>query len=287
VVGSHTYAAAMVRRRVRGLLLSAHPVPTLAVTVMTTVLVAVAGNRGRVCVLAALAVLTGQLSIGWSNDLIDSDRDAASKRTDKPAAVGEVSRSLLLRATAVAGLATVPLSLSLGWRPGLVHLLGVSCGWAYNLRLKSSVLSALPYLIAFGGLPAIATLALPAHRWAPAWALAAAGLLGVAAHFANVLPDLADDLATGVRGLPHRLGSPRSALTGAVAVVLAGILVLFGPGPAPGPGEWIGAAAVLGLAVAAVLLNRRSPRSDGAFLATMAAAAVNVALIAAGHALVA
>jgi len=40
-------------------------------------------------------------------------------------------------------------------------------------------------------------------------ALVAAALLGFAAHFANVLPVLRADAATGVRGLPQRLG-PRS-----------------------------------------------------------------------------
>ena len=36
--------------------------------------------------------------------------------------------------------------------------------------------------------------------------MGAAAALGSAAHFVNVLPDLADDAATGVHGLPHRLG---------------------------------------------------------------------------------
>src|SRR3712207_7375206 len=35
--------------------------------------------------------------------------------------------------------------------------------------------------------------------------------LGVGAHLLNVLPDLEDDAATGVRGLPHVLGPRRIA----------------------------------------------------------------------------
>jgi len=37
-----------------------------------------------------------------------------------------------------------------------------------------------------------------------------AGALRVAAHFLNTLPDIGDDVVTGVRGLPLRLGPTRS-----------------------------------------------------------------------------
>ena len=70
----------------RALLMSCHPIPALAVTLIATVLAAVAGNSAVVCVLVAGAMLTGQLSIGWSNDLIDARRDAASGRTEPFAA---------------------------------------------------------------------------------------------------------------------------------------------------------------------------------------------------------
>ena len=48
----------------------------------------------------------------------------------------------------------------------------------------------------------MATLSASPPRMAPGWAVAAGACLGVAAHLANVLPDLADDASTGVRGLP-------------------------------------------------------------------------------------
>ena len=47
----------------------------------------------------------------------------------------------------------------------------------------------------------------------------AGALLGVGAHLVNALPDLADDEATGVRGLPHRLG-PRWTPPVATAVLV-------------------------------------------------------------------
>jgi 4-hydroxybenzoate polyprenyltransferase len=262
------------------LALSSHPAPTVAVTVLATVLVAVAGNNWFTCLIAASALLTGQLSIGWSNDLIDSDRDAASRRTDKPVAAGAVARSNLVCAIALALTATVPLSLALGWRAGLAHLVGVAAGWLYNLGLKGTVLSPAPYLIAFGALPAVATLTTPGHRWPPAWSMAAAASIGVAAHFGNVLPDLTEDLQAGVRGLPHRLGAVGSGLSAAVAVLVATLLILTGPARTPSPLDWSGLGVVLLLTLAGLLGTRRNARSEIAFYATMAAAAVDVVLIA-------
>jgi 4-hydroxybenzoate polyprenyltransferase len=70
-------------------------------------------------------------------------------------------------------------------------------------------------------------------------------LLGVGAHLLNALPDLADDEATGVRGLPQRLGATLVRWL-APGVLLAGTAVAaYGPG--------IDAEGVLLLAVCAVL----------------------------------
>ncbi|MGH3680824.1 MAG: UbiA family prenyltransferase, partial [Natronosporangium sp.] len=68
------------------------------------------------------------------------------------------------------------------------------------------------------------------------------------AHFANVLPDLADDAATGVRGLPHRLGAIGSALaaTGLLLAATAALVV----GGLPGPPSWFELAVLLVVIVA-------------------------------------
>ena len=49
-------------------------------------------------------------------------------------------------------------------------------------------------------------MAKPAPRWP---ITVAAALIGLGAHFANVLPDLAGDRATGVVGLPQRVAAGR------------------------------------------------------------------------------
>ncbi len=100
------------------LALACHPVPTVAVTAMGTVLVVSAGNDVATVVVAAVAVLTGQLSIGWSNDLVDVRRDAASGRRDKPLATGAVTPRVVAAATAVATTVTVVSSLASAGGPG-------------------------------------------------------------------------------------------------------------------------------------------------------------------------
>ncbi|MFD0527700.1 hypothetical protein ACFQ1I_11740 [Kitasatospora arboriphila] len=98
-----------------------------------------------------------QLSIGWSNDCIDSARDTAAGRADKPLARGALTAGALTpravgTAAAAALAAAVPLSLACGTRAGAAHLTGVAAGWAYNLRLKRTAASWLPYAVAFGAL---------------------------------------------------------------------------------------------------------------------------------------
>jgi 4-hydroxybenzoate polyprenyltransferase len=174
-------------------------------------------------------VLSGQLTIGWTNDLIDRSRDRTVGRPDKPLATGELSVGRVELACGIAVAATVVLSLMCGLAAGLVHLGCVAAGWAYNLGLKVTVWSWAPYAAAFGGLTVFVALAGPTGALPPAWIPVVAALLGVGAHLINVLPDLADDEATGVRGLPHRLGARRTRL--AAVVVLGGaslIVVLAG-----------------------------------------------------------
>ena len=259
------------------LLASSHPQPTAAVTALTTVL-AVAAGRGATSVLIGLAVLCGQLSIGWANDALDADRDRAAGRLDKPVARGEIeARTVGIAAGVAAGLC-VPLSLLCGVAAGLAHLVGVASGWAYDLGLKRTLLSPLPYAVAFGLLPAFVTLGLPGQPWPHAWVLLAGALLGMGAHFLNVVPDIEADRAAGVRGLPQRIGGRASRSVG--AVLLSGAAVAVTLGPPGGPSGW----AWLGLAVAVVLgaLAAVAPRGRWPFVLALLVAAVDVGLLV-GH----
>jgi 4-hydroxybenzoate polyprenyltransferase len=269
-------------RAARGLVLACHPLPTLAVTAISAGLASLAGLSLGTGILVTLAVFTGQLSIGWSNDRIDAARDRAVHRDAKPVAAGELAIGTLTVAIGAALIATVALSLALGYRAGLIALLTVACGWAYNLGLKATALSALPYAIAFGLLPAISTLARPDHRWPAAWAVAAGALLGVAAHFANVLPDLAADAATGVRGLPHRVGARASVVIGPVLLVAATAVIVI-DGAHSGvrridAWRWVVLGGCVGVAVAALLAGLARPSSRLFFVGTVVVALADVAL---------
>jgi 4-hydroxybenzoate polyprenyltransferase len=239
------------------LLGAAHPGPALAVTVLAGLLAVAVGLGPGGTLLAVTAVLAGQLSIGWSNDLIDLPRDRAVGRTDKPLVSGEIGVRATQVACGLAVVATVPLSLALGGTAGLVQLLHVAAGWVYNLGAKSTALSWVPYAVAFGALPAFVSLA--AGERPPVWFPVAGALLGVGAHVVNVLPDLADDEATGVRGLPHRLGARGSRLLAVAVLVAAAVLVVLAAPVEPVALAVAALVVTAGLAVAALVTDGRTP----------------------------
>lgn len=273
--------------RAAALLRSCHPEPTAAVTVLVTALAVTTGRDVGGVLLVAAAVLTGQLSIGWLNDHLDAERDRAVGRTDKPAATGVISARAVGVAALVAAVLCVPLSLASGALAGSLHLVAVAAGLAYDLGLKATRASVLPYAVCFGLLPVFVVLG--AGGTPPWWLPAAGALLGSGAHFANVLPDLDDDLATGVQGLPHRIGAAASR-TAAAALLLAASVVLVGGvlgSGAPVPVPVLVAAPVVALAVllAGFVAGRRRG-SRAPFRAVMVVALIDVALlVAAGPAL--
>ncbi|MBZ4324097.1 UbiA family prenyltransferase, partial [Streptomyces sp. SCA2-4] len=211
---------------VTALVTACHPGPAAAVTVLVTALAVAAGHTPAGCALVAGAVLTGQLSVGWCNDAFDAARDAAAGRRGKPVAAGAVLPRTAWTAAGAALALCVPLSLAVGPLAGAVHLAGVAAAWAYDLRWKATVWSWFPYAVGFASLPAFVALGLPGRPWPAWWTVLAAALLGVGAHLADTLPDFAADRATGVRGLPHRLGASavRRALP-AVLVAATAVLV--------------------------------------------------------------
>lgn len=263
----------------RALIVTSHPGPSLAITALTTLLAAQAAPHGVGPVLTAPALLAGQLSIGWSNDACDARRDAAAGRTDKPLARGDIGVRTVWAAAFVAVAAGLAMAFVIGPVTAALYALVVTPGWAYNLGLKSSPWSGVMYLLGFGPLPAYAASTLTGHPAPRVAVTVAAGLLGLGAHFANVLPDLAADKATGVGGLPQRVaarwGDAAVRAVALAALLSASALLLLGA-----TRHWVaipGFAAALVLAVAAARGTGRVP-----FLAAIGIAAVDVALFAAG-----
>lgn len=263
--------------RVRGLLLATHPAPAAVVTLLALVFAVGVGLPAGHALLVTAAVAAGQLSVGWSNDWLDAARDRRVGRSDKPTVTGAVAPRTLRAAAFAALAACVVLSFATGILPGLLHVAAVGSAWTYNAGLKATPLSWLPYAVSFGLLPAFVVAASGDGRVVSGWTVAAAALLGVGAHLANVLPDLEDDAATGVRGLPHRLGRRGTSLLAPLVLAAGSVVILLGPAgpPAAAPAALAVGAVVLAAVAGTVGLLR--PHSRAPFLLSLAVAGVCVA----------
>jgi 4-hydroxybenzoate polyprenyltransferase len=276
-----------VRRTALGLTLACHTGPTVVVTALAGAVAVAVGASATTTAVVVAAVLLGQLSIGWSNDWIDAPRDLAVGRADKPVVRGLVSPATLRLAAVGAAVAGVLLPLVLGAPAAAAHLLVVASGWLYNARLKSSVWSWLPYAVAFGALPVFVVLALPGTARPAPWVVVVGALLGVGAHLANVLPDLADDAATGVRGLPHVLGRRMTGVLAPVLLASGATTAVLAPAGDPAVGVVATGVLAAGLGAVAGSVGLVRPTSRLPFtLAMVVAGLCVVALVASAEAAV-
>ena len=206
-------------QKLKGLLEAAHFGPTLIVTTISFAFAVHYWWEGPAFVIA-FGVFTGQLVVGWSNDLYDFDDDLKHQRAKKPLVSGLITKQYLQKWLRF----MVPFSLvanllgPLGIKGGSVYMLGIACGVAYNFYFKFSILSPLPYAIAFAALPS--SVAVSKDINPPMWMLLGGALFGMAAHFINVIKDMDQDQASGIKGLPQRLGKVKSIAAAAVLIAL-------------------------------------------------------------------
>jgi 4-hydroxybenzoate polyprenyltransferase len=233
-------------RVIVGLARALHPLPAFAVTALATAVTAALGAGAGTQGLVALSTAAGQASVGWSNDYLDRGRDAAAERIDKPIVAGDVSPAVVWSAALLAFAVCLALSLPLGLPETGVMAVAVASAWLYNAGLKATVLSWLPYAVSFGLAPVYIWVA-ATGRVSPWWVAIGAGVLGVAAHLLNVIPDLETDAATTVRGLPHRLELRSSLLVACILFASVLSLVLIA-------GDSPGFPATLAAALAAALI---------------------------------
>ncbi len=175
-----------------------------------------------------LGMLCYQFAIGVANDLVDASDDAANKpwKAIPRGAVPRRAAILLVAGLAGAGLlATSGLRLE-AWFIGMA---GLACGLAYDVQLKRTALSWLPFSIAFPLIPTWVFVAF--DRWdSLLWfAFPLGAILGLALHLANQAPDVPSE--SHIRGLAHSLGTERAAnlalgLVG-VAGIIAFVVLLF------------------------------------------------------------
>ena len=212
-------------QRIKGLLKASHFGPTLLVTAISFGFATYYWWEGPAYVIA-FGVFTGQLVVGWSNDLYDYEDDLKHNRQNKPLVSGVITREFLQRCLRL----MVPFSFitnlggPLGLKGGLVYMLGVACGVAYNFYFKFSFLSPLPFAIAFAVLPSC--IAISKNITPPTWMWLGGALFGMAAHFINVIKDMKQDQISEIKGLPQRLGT-RKSIVAATLLITLGIAVII------------------------------------------------------------
>lgn len=211
--------------RAGALLRCCHPAPAAAVTILSGMLALAAGHDLRGILLVTGVIGLSQIAVAGANDAIDADRDRAVRRTDKPLAVEwPEGRAVVAAAAVTASLAMMALALTAPPLAATAAIVGLLSGHLYNWPLKATPLSIVPYLVSFAAIPTfiLASAPLPV----PDALIAAAACFGGAAHLLNAVPDLAEDAATGVRGLPQLLGERRSRTAGAILTFLAVFVLL-------------------------------------------------------------
>jgi 4-hydroxybenzoate polyprenyltransferase len=200
----------------------------------------------RLALLAGLLV-GNQYAAGALNDAVDADADAAADR-GKPIQRGVISRRAVATAAVVAGVASLGFGLALGPATFALAVVGLACAWSYDLWLKGTMFSALPFAVAVPLVPLFgygAAGRFPAVLW---WAWPIGALLAVATHLADALPDVERDRATGVRGLATRLGVGRAAAVAAACYAAAVVMALVS-GLAAGDRPVVAAGAALAVAL--------------------------------------
>ena len=211
-------------KKLRGLLKASHFGPTLIVTSISWFFAAHYWWEGPAYVIA-FGVFTGQLVVGWSNDLYDYKDDLMHNRQNKPLVSELISQSYLKRWLTF----MVPFSFvanllgPLGFKGGLVYMFGISMGVAYNFYFKFNVFSWFPYALAFAALPSC--IAISKDVTPPVWMWLGGALLGSAAHFINVIKDMDQDRASGIGGAPQRIGK-RNSIVVAAGLIALGLLTL-------------------------------------------------------------
>ena len=211
-------------KKFKGLRQASHFGPTLLVTAIGSGFANYYWWEGPAYVIG-FGIFTGQLVVGWTNDLYDYEDDLRHQRTKKPLVSGLITASYLKKWIFI----MTPLAFffnlfgPLGFKGGMVYMLGIACGLAYNFYFKYSVLSPLPYAIAFAALPSC--VAISKEITPPTWMWLGGAIFGMAAHFINVIKDMDQDQQSGIQGLPQRLGKSRSIVV-ALLLIAVGVLVI-------------------------------------------------------------
>jgi 4-hydroxybenzoate polyprenyltransferase len=212
--------------RIPALLRAIHFGPTLLVCLISFVL-SVQILNVRAAVGITFAIFFGQCFVGWSNDLLDFQSDRDARRTDKPLVSGELHPQILKALIPLSLLLAILVSLlsPLHVRGTLLHFGGLMSATLYNVWLKRTLLSFVPYLVSFALLSIAIYVA--AGKSPPIWLIAAFAIVSVSFHFFNVLKDMEEDRRQGLMGLPQRVGRRPSQIIASALLLIAMTDIVF------------------------------------------------------------
>ena len=206
----------------------AHPLPTTLNAVVAAGLTLAAGGRVDQAALAAITMLGVHTSIGALNDLLDRSTDRG--RAEKPLATGEVrertARTVIATGAAIGlGAASMLGALSLQ-----IAALGATLGYLYDVGIKRTWASFLPFALGVSLIPLFAWSAASREPSLHILLLSAAAIPGGSAlALQNALADFSLDAAAGMRSVVVRIGE-RAARAAAALLHLTAWLIIMNSG---------------------------------------------------------
>jgi 4-hydroxybenzoate polyprenyltransferase len=243
--------------RLAGLVRLTHPFPSLLDGGATVAIALLAGGRPLDALRLGAAMVALQASIGTINDLVDVPRDAGRK-PGKPIPAGLVGPTTATLLALVAAAVGLVLSLPSGLPTGVVAVAILAVGLLYDLWLRGTPWSWLPFALGIPLLPVFAWLG--ATGRVPELFLVlvpTAFISGAGLAIANALADVERDAEAGVRSVARQMGAPVAWTAHAMlqaTVVAVAVASLLGAG-APVP-LLMGAAGATVVLLAGVYLAR-------------------------------
>jgi 4-hydroxybenzoate polyprenyltransferase len=235
--------------RLAGLVRLTHPFPSLLDGGATLAIALLAGGRPLDALRLGAAMVALQASIGTINDLVDVPRDAGRK-PGKPIPAGLVGPTTATLLALVAAAVGLVLSLPSGLPTGVVAVAILAVGLLYDLWLRGTPWSWLPFALGIPLLPVFAWLG--ATGRVPELFLVlvpTAFVSGAGLAIANALADIERDAEAGVRSVARQMGAAGAwtahAMLQATVVAVAGASLLGAGAPVPLLLAAAGATAVL------------------------------------------
>jgi len=180
----------------------------------------IAGADGFVATRLAVGMLGLQFAIGTANDVADESRDRLS-RPRKPIVAGMVEPRQARAAFVVAAGVGLVAAASVGAAPLAVGIVGLGVGLIYDLRLKGTALSWLPFAVGVALLPVYAWIGATGSLPTAFWGIVAMALLaGAVLAVANAVADIERDRQAGAASVATILGRDRAIAVEAVGLVL-------------------------------------------------------------------